>query len=76
MTSADEYLAKAEEALAQLPEAKTQAERSRLQRAHGAYLRLASHGAEAAAPAAGKAPKRITPEKQPTAKPEPSFRRF
>lgn len=75
-TSAEDYLAKAADALAQLGEAKTEAERSRLRRAHGAYLKLASHGAEAAARAAAKPPKRIVPEKQPAAKPEPSFRRF
>ena len=76
MTSAEEYLAKAEEALAQLREAKTQGERTRLQRAHGAYLKLASHGAEAAARAAARPPRRILPEKQPISKPDPTFRRF
>ena len=76
MSSSEDYLAKAAEALAQLAEAKTEAERSRLRRSPGAYLRLASHGAEAAARAAAKAPKRIIPEKQPPAKAEPSYRRF
>jgi hypothetical protein len=75
-TSPEDYLAKAAEALAQLGEAKTQSERVRLQRAHGAYQKLATHGAEAAARAAAKPPKRITPEKQPAAKAEPTFRRF
>jgi hypothetical protein len=75
-TSSEDYLQKAADALTQLGEAKTEAERSRLRRAHGAYLRLASHGAEAAARAAAKPPKRLVPEKQPLAKPEPTFRRF
>ena len=42
MSSSEDYLAKAAEALAQLAEAKTEAERSRLRRSHGAYLRLAA----------------------------------
>lgn len=75
-TSSEEYLEKAAEALSQLGDAKTEAERSRLRRAHGAYLKLASHGAEAAARAAAKPPKRIVPEKQPIQKPEATFRRF
>jgi hypothetical protein len=75
-TSSDEYLQKAADALNQLAEAKTEAERSRLRRAHGAYLKLASHGSEAAARAAAKPPKRIVPEKQPMPKVEPTFRRF
>ena len=36
MSSSEDYLAKAAEALAQLAEAKTEAERSRLRRSHGA----------------------------------------
>lgn len=63
MTTATEYQAKADEALAQLAEAKSDAERLRLKRAHGAYLKLASHGAEAAERAAIR-PERIVPEKQ------------
>jgi hypothetical protein len=69
MTSAEEYGAKAAEALALAGEAKTEAERLRLRRAHGAYLRLASHGAEAAARAAMRAPPKIKPEKEAPAKP-------
>ncbi len=49
MSSAEDYRAKAAEALVQLGEAKSEAERNRLRRAHGVYLKLASHGAEAAA---------------------------
>ena len=65
-TTPEEYQAKAAEALAQLAEAKTEAERTRLKRAHGAYLKLATHGAEAAERAAmGPAP-RIVPEKPKT----------
>jgi hypothetical protein len=58
-----EYRAMAADALAQLPAAKTEAERLRLKRANGAYLKLATHGAEAAARAAAPKPKRIVPEK-------------
>ena len=47
-TTPEEYLAKAEAALAQLAEAKTEAERTRLKRAHGTYLKLSTHAAEAA----------------------------
>ena len=66
MTTEAEYRAMAADALAQLPAAKTEAERLRLKRANGAYLKLATHGAEAAARAAAPKPKRIAPEK-PTA---------
>ena len=64
MSSSEDYQAKAAEALVQLGEAKTEAERSRLRRAHGVYLKLASHGAEAAARAAVRPPPRIAPEKK------------
>ena len=66
-TTPEEYQAKAADALAQLADAKTDAERTRLKRAHGAYLKLATHGAEAAARAAMRAPPRIRPEKAPPA---------
>ena len=66
-TTPEEYLAKAAEAEAQLADAKTEAERTRLKRAHGAYLKLATHGAEAAERAAMRAPPRIRPEKEPPA---------
>jgi hypothetical protein len=75
MSSAEDYLAKAAEALEKLRDEKSPSERSRLQRAHGAYLKLASHGAEAAARAAASPPKRIVPEKRPPEKVEPSYRR-
>ena len=74
MSSAEDYKAKAAEALVQLGEAKNDAERARLRRAHGVYLKLSTHGAEAAERAAAKAPRKITPEKAPAAKPGPSFR--
>ncbi len=64
MSTPEEYQAKADEALAQLAEAKSDSERLRLKRAHGAYLKLATHGAEAAERAAMKPPRRIVPEKQ------------
>ena len=65
MSNAEEYQAKADEALTQLGEAKSEAERQRLRRAHGAYLKLATHGAEAAARAERRAPPKPRPEKQP-----------
>lgn len=65
MATAEDYQAKAADALAQLAEAKTDAERSRLRRAHGAYLKLSTHGAEAAARAELGPEKKIKPEKQP-----------
>jgi hypothetical protein len=64
MSTPEEYQAKAEEALTQLGEAKSEAERQRLRRAHGAYLKLATHGAEAAARAAMRPPPRPRAEKQ------------
>ena len=67
MTTPEEYQAKADEALAQLADAKTEAERTRLKRAHGAYLKLSTHGAEAAERAAMRPAPRIKPEKQPIA---------
>ena len=74
MSSAEDYQAKAAEALAQLAEAKNEAERSRLRRAHGVYMKLSTHGAEAAERAAAKPARRIVPEKAPAPKPGPSFR--
>lgn len=70
--SREEYEAKAAEALVQLGEAKSDAERSRLRRAHGCFLKLASHGEEAAARAAMRPPPRIKPEKQPPAPARPA----
>lgn len=66
-TTSEEYQAKAEEALEQLKDAKSEGERQRLRRAHGAYTKLASHGAEAAERAARRGEPRLRPEKQPTA---------
>ena len=64
MATPEEYQAKAAEALVQLGEAKGEAERTRLKRAHGAYLKLATHGAEAAERAAMRPAPKIRPEKQ------------
>lgn len=69
-TTAEEYQAKADETLAQLAAATSESERVRLRRAHGAYTKLATHGAEAAERAAMRPPPRITPEK-PTAASSP-----
>jgi hypothetical protein len=63
MTTPEEYQAKAEDVLKQLAAATSEAERVRLRRAHGAYLKLATHGAEAAERAAMKPAPRIVPEK-------------
>ena len=69
MSKAEEYQAKAAEALAQIAEAKSEAERAQLRRAYSAYSRHANHDAEAAARAEMKPPARIKPEKQPLPKP-------
>ncbi len=74
MTSSEDYQAKAAEALVQLGEAKSEAERTRLRRAHGVYMKLSTHGAEAAERAAAKPPRKIIPEKPAAPKPGPSFR--
>ena len=66
-TTPEEYQAKAADALARLAEAKTDAERTQLKRAHGVYLKLATHGAEAAERAAMRPSPRIVPEKPKTA---------
>jgi hypothetical protein len=63
MTKAQEYQAKADEAGVQLEAATSEAERSRLRRARGVYLKLASHGAEAAARAEMRPLPKIRPEK-------------
>ena len=74
MSSSEDYQAKAAEALVQLGEAKSEAERQRLRRAHGAYLKLATHGAEAAARAERRPPPRPRAEKQaPPARPGASY---
>ena len=69
MSTAEDYQAKAEEALAQLALATSDAERTRLKRAHGTYLKLSTHAAEAAERATRRPPPRIVPEKQPIASP-------
>ena len=61
--TAEDYRAKAAETLAQLETATSEAERMRLRRAHGAYLKLSTHGAEAAARAEMAPSPRIRPEK-------------
>ncbi|HEY0013047.1 MAG TPA: hypothetical protein VGB79_09365 [Allosphingosinicella sp.] len=59
----EDYEAKAAEALVQLESATSEADRQRLKRAHGCFLKLASHGEEAAARAAMRPAARIRPEK-------------
>lgn len=56
MDTAAEYEAKAAEALVLLAEAKTEAERYRLRRAHGVYRKLARNVAESAARIAARPP--------------------
>ena len=72
MSTAEDYLAKAEETLVQLAAATSESERTRLRRAHGAYMKLTSHGAEAAERAAMRPAPRIIPEK-PTAASTPKL---
>jgi hypothetical protein len=60
----EDYEAKAAEALAQLATATSEAERQRLKRMHGCFVKLASHGEEAAARAAMRPPPRPRNEKQ------------
>jgi hypothetical protein len=62
MTTPQEYRAKAEAVLVELAEAKSESERTRLKRAHGVYLRLSTHQAEAAERAVMAPPPRIIPE--------------
>jgi hypothetical protein len=63
MPTSEEYLAKAADTLVALGEAKGEAEKQRLRRAHGAYLKLSTHGAETAERAAMAPLPRIKPEK-------------
>jgi hypothetical protein len=56
MSTAKEYEAQAADALAQLGEAKSEGERSRLRRAHGVYLKLAANVEQAAARVAARKP--------------------
>ena len=62
-TTPEDYQAKAADTLVQLAAATNESERVRLRRAHGAYLQLSTHGAEAAERAAMRAPAKIKPEK-------------
>jgi hypothetical protein len=72
----EDYQAKAAETLVELAAATTEAERHRLKRAHGAYLRLSTHGAEAAERSAMKPPPRIRPEKPAADGPRPNASYF
>ena len=62
-STSEDYLAKAADTLAQLAAATNEADRVRLRRAHGVYLKLSTHGAEAAERAAMAPAPRIRPEK-------------
>lgn len=63
MPTPEEYRARAKATLVELAEAKTEADRTRLKRAHGVYLRLSTHESEAATRAAMGPTPRIMPEK-------------
>ena len=72
MPTPQEYLDRAAAALVELADAKTESERTRLKRAHGAYLRLSTHQAEAEARAAIGPARRIAPEKSAMTDAKPS----
>lgn len=77
MTGPDDYAAKAADALVQLDSATSEGERVRLRRAHGAYMRLSRHGAEAAERAtAGPGPKIKSEKSQTPSHPAPLPRYF
>jgi hypothetical protein len=63
MATSKDYQAKAAEALKQLASATSEAERTRLRRAHSAYTKLSTHDEEAAHRAATAMAPRIKPEK-------------
>jgi len=63
MSTPEEYQAKADDTLVQLAAATNEADRVRLRRAHGAYLKLSTHAAEGAERASMKPAPRIVPEK-------------
>jgi hypothetical protein len=61
--TAEDYTAKADEMLVQLEAATSEAERSRLKRARGAYLKLARHRAEASEARPARPKEKLVPEK-------------
>jgi hypothetical protein len=75
MPTPQDYRDRAAATLVELAEAKSDSERTRLKRAHGAYLRLSNHESEAAARAAMGPTPRIKPEK-PAASGESSLSRW
>lgn len=76
MSTADEYAEKAALTLVQLAEATNEGDRARLRRAHGAYLKLSKHGAEAAERAAVRPAPKIKHEKPTAAAAERSVPRY
>ena len=72
----EDYQAKAADTLVALAAATSEGERQRLKRAHGVYLKLASHHAEAAERAAMKPPPKIRPEKPAPDRPRPNASYF
>lgn len=76
MPTEEEYRVLAAEALSGVPAATSDAERLRLKRASGAYLKLATSRAEAADRAARAKTERLTPEKPKASKEAAPFRRF
>jgi hypothetical protein len=75
MSTEEDYRALAAAALAKLPAATSEAERTQLKRANAAYLKLATHQIEADARAAAPKPKRIIPERPAETKPSGIFTR-
>jgi hypothetical protein len=75
MPTEEEYRVLAAEALSGVSAAKSDAERLRLKRAGGAYLKLATSRAEAEARAANAKTERLTPEKPRAAKDSGLLRR-
>jgi hypothetical protein len=76
MATPKDYLAQAAETLVQLKAATNEGERARLRRAHGVYLKLSTHGAEAAERAAMAPPPRIRPERPMAAPSSPLGRNY
>jgi hypothetical protein len=64
MSTAEDFLAQADAATAQLAEATTEAERMRLRRASGVYRRLAANVGERAEREGARAPAKIPAERK------------
>lgn len=76
MPTADDYSEKAATALVELAAATNEGDRVRLRRAHGAYMMLSRHGAEAAERAAIAPARKIKAEKPTAAAAEKNASRY